>query len=246
VLLVGSVLVWAATRHDAGTQLPAGPTPTSLGGPEVQGPGPASTLLTSWAEFPVGSSFVYADGRVIWGPNYDDRVPGYSWFAERHLNSAGLDLVRSGGLKAEDFVRGYVPPGLWADPQNAKYTASEYAACLWQQSEDYTHPFRDATNRRGDLPAPAQALLHTPRMFPPADDVHPWSACFALSLEEALAVLDLPGPRFEKSLEPRPLSGAFGAGGPWVVLIPASTGEGAIGLTVFQILPHGEPLLWDD
>jgi hypothetical protein len=81
-------------------------------------------------------------------------------------------------------------------------------------------------------------------MFLPADDVQPWTACFALSLEEAVAVLDLPGTRFQKSLTPRPLSGAFGAAGPWVVLIPASTGEGAIGLTVFQILPHGEILLW--
>jgi hypothetical protein len=238
----GAVVVVAIAAVAASSILAGPPSPTTPLG--TSSPPPAaplarppddagSTLIASWAQFHVGYSNVYADGRVIWETDatYKAGDP-YAW--TRRLNTGGLDLVRSGALTAEDFARGDAPSHVWADADAAGWAASEHAVCLWQESADRRGPFRDATHRLDELPAPAQALLRGPRRTFPGDGFQPSSACFVLTPQDARAVLDLNGPN------PWRLND-----GPGVVeVIPASLGEGAVVLMVHAILPHGDLLFW--
>jgi hypothetical protein len=254
-LIVATVILVRTTSDDGGTVLtPAGPAPsapvpapsppapTPLGAPEVQGPDAASTLLTSWSAFHVGYSYVYADGRVIWQTDATYRA-GDPYARTRRLSPAGLDLVYSGELTADDFVGGYVPSHAWADPYDEGWTASEHAACLWQESENQydndegmfaTGPFRDAMNHLGELPAAAQALLSGPRRTFPGDGFQ--SDCFILTPPEARAALDLNGPN----------PWGLNEGPGFVHLIPPDAGpdEGAIDLVIHALLPHGTMLFW--
>jgi hypothetical protein len=236
-----------SSPHRAARDVPSpSPRPIPLGAPEVQGPDAGSTLLTSYAGFHDGFVYIYADGRVIyhsdWSSNAGDQE---AW--ERRLNPRGLDLVRSGVLVAWDFIQGSggrllggcatppcpVPSDVWNHPYAppTPWTPTEYAGCLKQEDRDLNlppgyqgFPLRDATSRVGELPATAQALLHTRRMYLGAGLADP-SECFALTPEERAAFSPF------ESVE-------------WVELIPASTDEGAIGLSILEVMPHGAIFAW--
>jgi hypothetical protein len=201
---------------------------------------------------------------VIWHKDATQNFSLESPTYERRLTPAGLELVRSGVLEAWDFIEGNgrrvlptrcatppcpVPSEVWTDAPNSMrtpWTPSEYTGCLYQEvgNQDRYYPgaigpFRAATNRVGDLPAAVQSLLRGPRRVfagagrvppDPADHFFPAGECFVLTPQAAHAALDLNGPHRS----------------PWVESIAASPAEGAIGLMVLPVLPHGAALGWGD
>ena len=76
-----------------------------------------------------------------------------------------------------------------------------------------------------------QSLLHTRRTVRPhpvVGDLFPRDACFALTTEEARAVSEGHGPNPPGFIE----------------FVPPSPDEGAIGLFVVPLMPHGAMFMW--
>jgi hypothetical protein len=221
VALVGGVAF--VVDRDSAPDVAVGAGPSSV--PTTSAlPNAGSTLVTSWAQQYVGIVFVYADGRVIWDGGPPRPEGGGAW--ERHLNAAGLDLVRSGDLAARELVAGNVPSNAWADPTKIAWTPSEYAACLWQSTATSSGPFLGPTDTVvARLPASVRELLHTPtkEKIAAPDSSSPGSdlTCFSLTPQEAAAARDLPP-----------------------VLIPATTTTPAIGVMILSVLPDGKLFLW--
>jgi hypothetical protein len=159
---------------------------------------------------------------VIWY-EYPPPEDGIAW--QRHLNTAGLDLLRSGNLTASEFVGGNVPSNAWADAARTAWRPSEYAACLWQGTPTSAGPVLGPTDTLvARLPARARALLHSPTkkvealgVLPPGSEL----TCFRLTAQQARAVGDLPDE-----------------------LIPATATTPAIGVMTFPVLPDGSLLVW--
>src|SRR5262249_20868171 len=117
-----------------------------------------------------------------------------------------------------------------------------YAACIYQQVQAVgfgSPPFRDATSRLGDLPLAVQALLHARRTYtagggPSPDALHPHFH----PPSEGCA----PTPEEARALNPHYANQAVEVA--TIQLIPASSDEGAVGLKVSPVLPHGAIFGW--
>lgn len=132
-------------QNDAGWDgvgIPPEGTPTST---PVKG-----KLIADYSEWRVGFVFVYADGRVISDPSWVLYGDGHT-IVERHLTPEGVELVRSGAVKASDLLSRYgpVPADAWEDAEGRPYAPARYAVCFWQDSGDanpgtvnggYEHP----------------------------------------------------------------------------------------------------------
>ena len=139
---------------------------------------------------PAGSDYlyylvVYADGRVLsWN---DLRSGGGDYVLERRLTPEGVDLVRSGAIKAEDLapptVLHGVPESAWADAEARPYAPARYSVCfVISRPDDEEVPSATDVVRAMDLlPAPANALL---RGTDP-DSLHP--GCVVVSTQDARA-----------------------------------------------------------
>jgi hypothetical protein len=88
-----------------------------------------------------GFVFVYADGRVISSGGVGNS--GRAGIYERRLTPEGVELVRSGAVKAERFQLSSnpVPADAWEDPEARPYVPARYAICYWmEQGGDYVSP----------------------------------------------------------------------------------------------------------
>jgi hypothetical protein len=96
-----------------------------------------------------GYVFVYADGRVISYGGVGNS--GRDGIYERRLTPEGVELVRSGAVKAERFQLSSnpVPADAWEEPEARPYVPSRYAVCYWME-------------RGGDFVSPSTVL----RFFP--------------------------------------------------------------------------------
>jgi hypothetical protein len=96
-----------------------------------------------------GYVYVYADGRVISYGGVGNS--GREGIYERRLTPEGVELVRSGAVKAERFQLSSnpVPADAWEDPEARPYVPARYAICYWMQ-------------RGGDFVSPSTVL----RFFP--------------------------------------------------------------------------------
>jgi hypothetical protein len=162
-----------------------------------------ATVVAQFAKFGYGWVFVYDDGRVLFhqydsGPKSPLNTPHTFVPLERRLTADGLDLVRSGALPANAFLRALshrnhgnagtwttgtsLPAGLWADPEFEPYVPSRYAVC--------NGPGESLTGLLQGLPASARALLRgkertrAPGSLYPGDELSSL-ACFVVSAEEA-------------------------------------------------------------
>jgi hypothetical protein len=96
-----------------------------------------------------GYVYVYADGRVISYGGVGNS--GREGIYERRLTPEGVELVRSGAVKAERFQLSSnpVPADAWEDPEARPYVPARYAICYWME-------------RGGDFVSPSTVL----RFFP--------------------------------------------------------------------------------
>jgi hypothetical protein len=70
---------------------------------------------------------VYADGRVLSTETFRDFT-----FTERRLSPEGVELVRSGAVKAKDLLLPHdVPAEAWEDFEGKPYVPARYGACFW-------------------------------------------------------------------------------------------------------------------
>jgi hypothetical protein len=118
-----------------------------------------------------GFVFVYADGRVIFqGGGVGNS--GRNGIYERRLTPEGVELVRSGAVKAERFQLSStpVPADVWVDPEARPYVPARYAICGLDPA------------RLGTLPPRAAALLRGKARH---------DTCFEVTTEEARALDDI-------------------------------------------------------
>jgi hypothetical protein len=93
---------------------------------------------------------VYADGRVLSTETFQDFA-----FTERRLSPEGVELVRSGAVKAKDLLLPHdVPAEAWEDFEGKPYVPARYGACFWGVDIPL-----DVEAVLDLLPASAQALL---------------------------------------------------------------------------------------
>ena len=128
---------------------------------------------------------VYADGRVLWWNAL--RMGGGDYVLERRLTPEGVDLVRSGVIRAEDLaglsVLHGVPASAWADAEARPYAPARYSVCfVISRPDDEEVPSATDVVRAMDLlPSRANALL---RGTDP-DPLHP--GCVVVSTQDARA-----------------------------------------------------------
>jgi hypothetical protein len=221
-VLVGVVTLPGVDRHRIQTPLRPVPTPpVSTVAPLVQGPDPASTILTSWRQFHVGFVLIYGDGRVI--SHADD--PG--GIIERRLSRRGLALVRAGKLDAGYFLGHSIlrPPfprkKLWAERTPRIWEPSKYALCPYQPMGGGGVAL-NATDVVDELPAPVQAALDGKQhIYDPSIGTAHWEFPKTKGMMDCweLTAAELQG-----------WDGSFAYGR--VTLNPA------------EIYPHGQPVLW--
>jgi hypothetical protein len=277
-LIVATIVLVRTASNDGGTVLtPAGPAPTApapsssapaptpLGAPLVQGPDPASTLLTSWGEIHVGYAFVYADGRVIWYPDIFARVDAYTEVIgaqrlqrtnglptpdgeflyqaiERHLSPHGLELVRAGELTPKQFLYSNPDPHrveeLWAEPTARIWEPVSYAICSGNNEV-----WINATDVLGELPAPAQVLLNgKERIYDPSIGTSHWAGTASGQLPICFEVT---------AAEVENLYQIFLANGqivrigdPWEPPNAWRAKAGRVALSPIAIYPHGQYVIW--
>ena len=160
-----------------------------------------------------GFVYVYADGRVIsWGGVGNQ---GRDGIYERRLTPEGVELVRSGAVKAERFQLSSnpVPDDAWGDPEAKPYVPSRYGICV-----DPTH--------RDLLPLPAVALLGGPE--------NRVEGCFEVTTREARTLDDI--------LSDAGYERIVGGGGPFGVALTFDTSDRLGEITFQAFLPHGELL----
>jgi hypothetical protein len=102
--------------------------------------------------------FVYADGRVI---SFVDPAPGWAGgplaaASERRLTPEGVELVRSGAVKAEDLLLSSdaVPADAWEDPEIKPFVPSRYSVCHLRDGD-----FADPSQVVDFFPPPVRALI---------------------------------------------------------------------------------------
>jgi hypothetical protein len=285
-LIVATIILVRTASDDGGTVLtPAGPAPTApaptlafpepapapapaptpLSAPLVQGPDPASTLLTSWGEIHVGYAFVYADGRVIWYPDIFARVDAYTEVIgaqrlqrtdgrptpdgeflyqaiERHLSPHGLELVRAGELTPKQFLYSNPDPHrveeLWAEPTARIWEPVSYAICSGNNEV-----WINATDVLGELPAPVQVLLNgKERVFDPSIGTSHWAGTASGQLPICFEVT---------AAEVENLYQIFLANGqivrigdPWEPPNAWQAKAGRVALSAIAIYPHGQYVIW--
>lgn len=93
-------------------------------------------LIAEYSEFRVGFVFVYADGRVI--SQRAIAASGSGMTNEQLLTPEGVALVRSGAVRAMDFLSSSspVPAGAWEDAEGRPYAPARYAVCFYQEGAD--------------------------------------------------------------------------------------------------------------
>jgi hypothetical protein len=240
-----------SSPHRAARPLPTH-APRPLGAPLVEGPDPASTLLTSWGQFHVGYVLIYGDGRVLLPPDVESylRKGGVlkDVVVERHLSRRGLDLVRAGKLDAKNiWPRPYRRKELWVEPTARIWKPAKYALCPHHNSGPVS---LNATDVVDELPAPVRAVLDGKqrRIHDPSIGIAhwavPWTAsgklpmktdCFELTAAETSTLgqmLDAKGQIFNKGSHPNPQGwdGYFA--------------YGRVTMNPQPIYPHGEYVIW--
>jgi hypothetical protein len=257
-VLLGSVGLSDSTQGPAG----GGETGPTVTGPAETGPAAADAVWDGFGlppdglvpSTPVegelvaryfalqgpGFAFVYADGRVISAGGVGNR--GREGIYERRLAPEGVELVRSGAVKAERFQMSSnpLPADAWEDPEGRLYVPARYAACFESYSDlRVVDPDPDGLVDR--LPPAAREILQgKERTYDqeetpdgPANAQFTPARCFEVTTAEALAVAESLS---EAGLEPEGPNREVWAMG----LHPNGSGE-QIMLIFTQLLPHG---LW--
>jgi hypothetical protein len=183
----------------------------------VPSPPGSAEIVTDFARIHFGWVFVYSDGRVLWNPDSADIL-------EARLTREGLDMVRSGDLPLEAFIRHtQLPARAVDDPQIRLFIPSKYAICYWTDGEV------DASQVVDLLPESVQPLLRgKERTFYPvgglAEDPPSPVECHEVTTDEARTV--------DEALEAAGVEDPFGVG--W----------NGIGIQFTPLLPHGQWVAW--
>lgn len=202
VLIVGTVGLSDRTQGRAGgvetgpvetrpvvtRPVETGPTLTTVTGPTVhrgggfdglppEGAEPSSPeqgeLIAKVRSLHVGSTYVYADGRVI---SWSEGQEPYG-YREQRLTPEGVDLVRSGAIQAKDLFRPHrVPASVWGPNRTMRpYVPYRYAIC-------------QAYGTLNDLPAAGADLLRGKlRTFDVGMGGPGWD-CYDVTTEQARAL----------------------------------------------------------
>jgi hypothetical protein len=186
-------------------------------------------LVAQFDQGPFGDNFVfvYADGRVIswvhpdagtrhFGPN-----PGAA-FSERRLTPEGVELLRSGAVKAEDllFSSDAIPADAWEDPEIKPFVPSRYVVhhSLESGSADYDVDeggCLDPSAVVGLFPEPVRALIRESSRGQVSAD----SYCYEVTTDDARTLVVVAG------ANDRPVEDSTG---------------GEIWTYIRMLLPHGE------
>jgi hypothetical protein len=148
---------------------------------------------------------VYADGRVLSTQTFRDFT-----FTERRLSPEGVELVRSGAVKAKDLLLcpsgdqatcfpHDVPAEAWEDFEGKPYVPARYGACFW--SVDIPLDVEAVLNL---LPASAQALL---RGSDPAGNLR----CLEVTPEQARSLEEILSEALSSPGDHPPWQGEVGA-----------------------------------
>jgi hypothetical protein len=137
---------------------------------------------------------VYADGRVLSTHDFEDFT-----FTERRLSPEGVELVRSGAVKAKDVLYDDVPSHVWEDREGKPYVPARYGACFW--SVDIPLDVEAVLNL---LPASAQALL---RGSDPARNLR----CLEVTPEQARSLEEILSEALSSRGDLSPWQGEVGA-----------------------------------
>jgi hypothetical protein len=136
---------------------------------------------------------VYADGRVLWWNDLRSPTPsgpgGGDYVLERRLTPEGVDLLRSGAIKAADLappqVLHGVPASVWVDAEARPYAPARYSICFWANGVNRDPSATDLPPAVDLLPAAVKDVL---RGDDP-DPLHP--GCLVVSTEEARALYEI-------------------------------------------------------
>ncbi len=120
------------------------------------------------------STYVYADGRVIW---YEGGAPssGNGHIYERRLTPEGVDLVRS-GARLDNHPLDDLPASAWTDAEQRLYAPQAYTVCFWKMGAGL-----DPSDLMEILPPPAKTLLQQ-------WDLDTSSGCLEVATEQARAL----------------------------------------------------------
>lgn len=117
------------------------------------------------------STYVFADGRVIW---FEGGSPssGNGHIYERRLTPEGVDLVRS-GAKLDNHPLDDLPASAWTDAEQRLYAAQTYTVCFWKMGGEL-----DPSHLMEILPPPVNTLLQR-------WDLDTLSGCLEVTTEQA-------------------------------------------------------------
>lgn len=207
----------------------------------VPAAGNSGRLVASWGVIHSGWMLVYADGRTL---RYPDGGP----IQEQFLTEFGLRLITSGIIPEEEWSRGRMPSGSWAESGGRIFAPSSYAVCAGRAAEEGEAHDRavPATSILGEFPAEFRSLLRgTQRTYEPVvfrqvrQDPHWIDAgysdpveCFTLSPATARALTAYSMDRPERALE---------EGGDFLDL-PGMPDGMYVGIQ--PVMPHGQVVHW--
>jgi hypothetical protein len=169
VLLALTGLALILVLRDSEPPLSAAPEPAALpGASDVD----EATVVAAFEKWHVGWVYVYDDGRVISfaGTNAfaPDSASRYT-LLERRLTARGVDLVSSGAIHPDVFLKSTtLPARVWADAEYKPYRPPKYAVFSTKnptappEPEDgasLTEPFLNPTEIARLFPAPVVRLV---------------------------------------------------------------------------------------
>lgn len=206
-------------------------------------------VVEGWSRIDVGWVFVYDDGRVL---IHSDTNANDAGVIVQRLSVHGVDLVRSGELRAQSFLGDLeaIPGSAWAERASSPYRGHHRAVCLSPGSGRVPGTALGSVSGTGDrLPMEVRGLLSgTARRFadgPIVEGFTPDSGgpteCWVLTNEKANRLWDHTRTP-EGSPSPDGVFSGLLSQGARGSLVDSDGTE--LDLTAHAVLPHGGFVLW--